>query len=385
MAYRFKMPAATYMGTDALYASEAAFRRLGKKALVVSGKHVTKTGAVGRLADFLGTLGIDWELFNDIPGEPTDEMVKSGVLKYREAGCDFLIGIGGGSPIDTAKAIAAMSVLEGEISGFMGAELTGDFPPVAALPTTAGTGSEATVFTVITDSKRDVKMLLKGDALLPALAVVDPAFTLSAPAGITAATGMDALTHAVESFVSKKANELTDMYALDAVRRIFAFLPAAYKNGGDAKAREEMAVAAFEAGVCINNASVTLVHGMSRPIGALFHVPHGISNAMLLAECMEYSLPGCPERFAKMARAIGAADAGAGDIEAGGAFIEALRRLCETIGIPTLLEYGIERETFLGAIDKMAGDAIASGSPGNTRRKVGAGDAREIYRKLIEK
>jgi alcohol dehydrogenase class IV len=385
MAYRFKMPAATYMGTDALYASEAALRRLGKKALVVSGKHVTKTGAVRRLGDFLGTLGIDWELFNDIPGEPTDEMVRAGVLKYREAGCDFLIGIGGGSPIDTAKAIAAMSVLEGEISGYMGAELTGDFPPVVALPTTAGTGSEATVFTVITDSKRDVKMLLKGDALLPALAVVDPALTLSAPAGITAATGMDALTHAVESFVSKKANDLTDMYALDAVRRIFAFLPAAYKNGRDAKAREEMAVAAFEAGVCINNASVTLVHGMSRPIGALFHVPHGISNAMLLAACMEYSLPGCPERFAKMARAIGAADAKAGDIEAGGAFIEALGWLCAKLEIPTLRGYGIEKDTFLGAIDKMADDAIGSGSPGNTRREVGAEDARAIYRKLIEK
>ncbi len=385
MAYRFKVPAATYIGADALYASEAALRRLGKKALVVSGKHVTKAGAVKRLTDFLETIGTAWELFNDIPGEPTDEMVLAGVQKYREAGCDFLIGMGGGSPLDTAKAIAAMSVLKGEISGFMGAELTGEFPPVMAVPTTAGTGSEATIFTVITDSKKDVKMLLKGDALLPALAVVDPAFTLSAPAGITAATGMDALTHAVESFVSRQANDLTDMYALDAIKRIFAFLPTAYTNGGDKKAREEMAIAAYEAGVCINNASVTLVHGMSRPIGALFHVPHGISNAMLLAQCMEYSLPGCPDRFAKMARAIGAADAQAGEKEAGQAFIYALDRLCETLEIPTLKGYGIEKEAFYGVISKMAGDAVGSGSPGNTRREAGREDVEALYKKLIEK
>lgn len=384
MAYSFKAPGASFMGTGALHMSEAVLRNMGRAALVVSGKHVTQTGAVKELTDFLEAIGIAWELFNDIPGEPTDEMVSAGVQAYEAGGCDFLIGIGGGSPLDTAKAISAMSVLPGEISDYMGAEIGGELPAVAAIPTTAGTGSEATRFTVITDSKRDVKMLLKGDALLPALAVVDPAFTLSAPAGITASTGMDALTHAVEAYLSRKANAPTDMFALDAIRRIFAWLPAVYADGSNKKAREEMAIAAYNAGVCINNASVTLVHGMSRPIGAMFHVPHGISNAMLLSECMAYSLPGCPDRFAVMAKVIGSAGDQATEEEAAQAFIIALKDLCARLEIPTLRGYGIVPEAFKSAIGKMAGDAIASGSPANTRREVSRDDVEAIYKKLIE-
>jgi alcohol dehydrogenase class IV len=383
MAYSFKIPV-TYMGAGALAQSKDALFSLGKKALIVTGKIVEKTAAVSELAGLLRELGIGFEIFSDIPGEPTDEMVEAGVEAYRAGGCDFIIGIGGGSPVDTAKAVAAMSVLPGKIADYMGKAVEGDLPPFAAIPTTAGTGSEATRFSVITDSKRGVKMLLAGDALLPALAIVDPAFTLSAPAGVTVATGMDALTHAIESYVSRKANELSDLYALSAVRRIFKWLPEAYMNGKNSLAREKMALAAYQAGVCINNASVTLVHGMSRPIGALFHVPHGISNAMLLAECMSFSLPGCPDRFAAMAKAVGAAGENEEEGKAARAFVDALGSLAAKLNVPTLREYGIDKTVFDANIPKMASDAVASGSPANTQRAVSRADIEAIYKKLIE-
>jgi len=382
MAFQFKLPERTVMGNNALEASGEIFKGLGKKAFVVTGKNVTKAGAVSKLTQALERWGIAYEVFSDVIGEPTDKVIEAGVREFKSSRCDFLTAIGGGSPLDSAKAIAAMSVLPGRVADYMGVEIDGDFPPMVLIPTTAGTGSEATKFTVITDTEKGVKMLLKGDSLLPSLAVIDPALTMTAPQCVTAATGMDALTHAVESYTSRKGNALTDMYAVDAVKRIFAYLPAAYKNGGDGKAREEMAVAAYEAGVCINNASVTLVHGMSRPIGALFHVPHGISNAMLITECLKFALDGCPEKFAALGRVIGAADETTGDTKAADAFFEALGGLCETLNIPTLQGYGIDRETFDANIDKMARDAIASGSPSNTIKHVTQEDVELIYRRL---
>ena len=382
MAYQFTLPGRTVMGNDALRQSEETMKSLGKNALVVSGKNVTKSGIVKKLTDLLEEWGIGYTVFNDIIGEPTDKMISAGVEAYKAAGCDFLIAIGGGSPIDSAKAISAMSVLKGEISDYMGKELKGDFPPFALIPTTAGTGSEATKFTIITDTKNNVKMLLKGETLLPELTIVDAAFTISMPKGITASTGMDALTHAVEAYTSRRANPLTDMYALDAIKRIFAYLPKAYNDGADLKVREEMAIAAYEAGVCINNASVTLVHGMSRPIGALFHVPHGISNAMLIKECMEYVCGGCTDKFAAMGRAIGAASQDESDEAAAKKFIIELEALCSKLNIPSLEKYGIGKDAFEENIDKMAKDAIKSGSPSNTIMQIDKEDLICIYKRL---
>lgn len=253
---------------------------------------------------------------------------------------------------------------------------------MAAIPTTSGTGSETTKFTIITDSKTDIKMLLGGNSLIPDIAIIDPELTVSMPKGITAATGLDALTHAIESYTSKKAQPLTDSMAVSAVKRIFKYLPLAYKNGDDRKAREEMSVAAFEAGVAINNASVTIVHGMSRPIGANFHVPHGISNAMLLEKCLSFALDGTYERFGELARAIGAADNTDDDKSAAEKLITAIKELCRICEIPTLEEYGIDREKFFAVMDKMADDAIASGSPANTVKTVTKEDVLEIYRRL---
>lgn len=382
MAYEFSLPRRTIIGDNALESSESLIKSLGKKAFIVSGKNVTRIGTVKVLTDCLDNLGIEYEIFNDIIGEPTDLMIESGVKAYKNAKCDFCIAIGGGSPLDSGKAIAAMTKLEGSISDYMGKTIEGDFPPLVLIPTTAGTGSEATKFTVITDSKRNIKMLLKGEALLPDLAVIDSKFSMTSPKSVTAATGMDALTHAVEAYTSRKANSLTDTFALSAIKRIFEFLPLVYKDGDNKKAREEMAIAAYEAGVCINNSSVTLVHGMSRPIGANFHVAHGISNAMLIKECLSYVLDGSYERFGTIGRAINVADDKKSDKEAAEAFLEKLTELCNICEIPTLKEYGINKEEFNKVVDKMAQDAMNSGSPSNTIKEVKKEDLLTIYSRL---
>ncbi len=382
MAYQFTLPDVVIAGEDALKSGEMNIKRLGKKAFIVTGRMITKSGMVGLLTDRLQSWDIDSVVFNDVIGEPTDRTIELGVKAYGASGCDFIISIGGGSPLDSAKAIAAMSVLPGRITDYAGIEISGDFPPMVLIPTTAGTGSEATKFTVITDTVNNRKLLLKGNDLLPDLAILDPAYTLSAPAAITAATGMDALTHAIEAYTSRKGNPMTDVYAISAVKRIFRYLPPAFQDGNDKKAREELQLAAFEAGVCINNASVTLVHGMSRPIGALFHVPHGISNAMLIKDCLEFAMDGCYDRFAVLARAIGAAGKDTGDADAARAFLDRLSRLCRCLEIPTLAEYGINRQEFEAAAEKMARDALASGSPSNTIKQVNLEDILSIYQKL---
>ena len=382
MSYEFSLPGRTIIGENALKDSESILKKLGKKAFIVTGKIVTKMGTVKVLTDCLEGIGIEYEVFNDITGEPTDTMIEAGVKAFKETGCDFCIAIGGGSPLDSGKAIVAMTTLDGNISDYMGKTIEGDFPPLVLIPTTAGTGSETTKFTIITDSKKDIKMLLKGESLLPSLAIIDYTLSITAPKKVTAATGMDALTHAVEAYTSRKANPLTDTYALAAIKRIFKYLPLAYEDGDNKKAREEMALAAFEAGVCINNASVTIVHGMSRPIGALFHVAHGVSNAMLIKECLSYVLDGAYERFADIGRAINAADENDSYKEASEKFLEKLSELCKIVEIPTLKEYGIDKNEFDKVVDKMAQDAMDSGSPSNTIKEVTKEDLVKIYEKL---
>lgn len=382
MAYQFTTPGRTIYGEGALIKSKDFIKQYGKKALIVTGKIVTKIGTVKLLTDLLDSEGIQYVIFNEILGEPTGKMVEAGVFAYKENKCDFLIGIGGGSPLDSTKAIAAMSTLDGSIEDYMGKELEGQFPPMVLIPTTAGTGSEATKFTIITDTKKDIKMLLKGEKLLPQLAIIDPALSVSSPKNVTSATGMDALTHAVEAYTSKKASPITDMYALSAIKRIFKYLPVAYQDGSDIEARKELSLAAYEAGVCINNSSVTLVHGMSRPIGASFHVPHGISNAMLLVECMRFAIPGDYQKFGEIGRNIGAASDTESDEQAAYAFLSALEEICAICEIPTLEEYGINRDKFFDLLDKMAQDALNSGSPANTIRQTEKENMIAIYKAL---
>ena len=370
------------MGENAVEGAKKYFAEMGTRALIISGTVTSKSKCFEELKTALESAGIKTVCFTEIHGEPTDKTVNAALEVYKKNGCDCLAAIGGGSALDTMKAVAVLAAKGGRIADYMGRLIEGSLPFMAAVPTTAGTGSEATRFTVITDTATDIKMLLNGAPLIPDLAIIDPAYTVSSPKGITAATGLDALTHAIESYTSRKAQPLTDTVAISAVKRIFKYLPIAYKDGENLKAREEMSVAAFEAGVAINNASVTLVHGMSRPIGANFHVAHGISNAMLLEKCLSFALDGAYERFADLARAIGAADNSDDDKSAAELLIKAIGELCRLCEIPTLEEYGIPREKFFAVLDKMAADAVASGSPANTVKAVTADDVKEIYRGL---
>jgi alcohol dehydrogenase class IV len=292
------------------------------------------------------------------------------------------VALGGGSPIDSMKAIASLVENGGSISDYMGKIIDVNVPPMAAIPTTAGTGSEATQFTIITDTKKDIKMLLKGSVLMPKLAIIDPQFTMTAPPKITAATGLDALCHAVEAYTSRKAQTLSDTFAVSAVKRIFRYLPVAFHDGKNEEARVQMSVAALEAGIAFNNSSVTIIHGMSRPIGAMFHVAHGISNAMLMKECLGFALEGAYDRFADLGRAIGVAEETDSDPAASEKFLAALEAITKELEIPTLAEYGIEKDAFFAVIDKMAHDAMESKSPQNTRKVVTEEDVKAIYRKL---
>ena len=382
MSRLFYMPPTIISGPDSLSAAGDQIC-LGKKALVVTGKIVARQACTQTLLQLLSDKGVDYEVFSDIPGEPTDLMVQAGLEAYQAARCDFMIAVGGGSPMDLMKAVAVrLKYPTRTLGSFMGQVIPGPFVSMVAIPTTAGTGSEATMFTVITDTSTDVKMLLKGPALIPAVAVVDPAFSVSAPPSVTASTGLDALTHAVESYTSRLAQPLTDTLAVSAVKRIMVNLPRAWRDGQDLEARGQMALAALEAGVCITNASVALVHGMSRPIGALFHVPHGLSNAMLLPDCLEFALEGALERFADLGRATGVAGPCQDDASAARAFLTSVRELCAICQVPTLEEYGVDRKTFFDQIPKMSADAVASGSPGNTVRTVTEADCARIYRGL---
>lgn len=378
----FVIPNHTVVGTNVLGEAAPLLKKMGNKAFIVTGRHVAVSYMMKQLTALLDENGIGCVIFDGITGEPTDTMIENGVEMLKSSGCDFIIGIGGGSPLDSAKAIAAMTVNEGSIADYNGKEITGEILPLAAIPTTAGTGSEATKFTVITDSEKGIKMLLKGDVLVPKLAIVDSSFTVGAPKSVTSATGLDALTHAVEAYTSRKAFSMTDTLAVSAVKRIMKYLPIAYKEPDNSLAREQMSIAALEAGICINNSSVTIVHGMSRPIGALFHVPHGMSNAMLLKECLSFAVSGAYEKFANLGRETGVASDSDSDETAAEKFIDSLQNICDVCEIPTLEQYGIDRDEYYSKISKMATDAVASESPANTVKEVTVDDCIEIYKKL---
>ena len=382
MSHVFLTPHKIVSGRDALNDASGALAKMGRKALVVTDGMMEKLGNVDKVCQVLEGAGVAYSVFAQVNCEPTDQVVDAGLAQYREAECDFLVAIGGGSPIDTMKAIAMLAVCGGRVADYMGKVVEEKLPAMAAIPTTAGTGSEATQFTIITDTATEVKMLLKGPSLLPELAIIDPQFTLTAPPAITAATGVDAFTHAIEAYTSRKAQPISDTFALSAVKRIFANLKQAYDHGDDVEARIQMSVASLEAGIAFNNSSVTIVHGMSRPIGALFHVPHGLSNAMLLEECLRDVACGAVERFADLARQCRLAGSKTPDEEAKDAFIAGVAQLLQSIDIPTLAQYGIDRDAYFASIDKMAQDAFDSGSPSNTRKEMDVPAIKALYERM---
>ena len=382
MSEVFMMPRKIISGPNVIAELGQHIQGKGKKALIVTDQMMVKFGNAAKVENALKAAYVPYVIYDGSNTEPTDIIVDEGLKIYKEEGCDFLIALGGGSPMDTAKAIAMLTVCPGKLRDYMHTVIDMPVPFIVAIPTTAGTGSEATKNTIIADTETNVKMLLGGPSLIPDLAVVDPTFTMTAPPKVTAATGIDALTHVIEAYTSRKAIPMTDMFALSAIKKIHKNLPICYKDGQNVEARMQMSVAALEAGIAFTNASVTIVHGMSRPIGALFHIAHGVSNAILLPACMEFAIKENTDRFATIGRIMGVADENTPDEEAAQAFVVEVTRFCKEVGIPTLAELGVAKEDFFAQLDKMASDALESGSPQNTMRIPSKEDLIEIYKKL---
>lgn len=382
MANLFLTPNKIVAGERALQLAKPHIKELGTKALIVTDNMMIKLGNLDRVTNILTSIGITYTVYSQVNSEPTNIMVEEGRQIFKDNNCNFLIGLGGGSPIDTMKAIGAMLTNEGQISDYLGKVITNKLPNMVAIPTTAGTGSEATQFTVISDVKTGKKMLISGPVLIPNLAIVDPIFTITAPPSVTASTGIDALTHAIESYTSRKSQPISDSFAISAIKRIFKNLKKVYINGKNEEARTEMAIASLEAGISFNNSSVTLVHGMSRPIGAIFHIPHGLSNALLLEKCLNFAKDGCEAKLSDLAREIGIKKTS--QKESAEAFIQEVSKLCEEIQITNLKDFGIEKEEFFSFLDKMAEDALESKSPLNTIKQPTKDEIIEIYKSLWE-
>lgn len=353
----------------------------GAKALIISDHVMMGLGYVSNCKNYLQEDGVGIELYLGVESEPTDKYVQEALEIYEKEKCDIIISLGGGSCIDTAKAVSVVATNGGYIGDYMGGRKLVENSPVQhiSIPTTAGTGSEATDATIITNTETDIKMMIKQPPFMPDVAIVDPLLTISSPRSVTAATGIDALSHAIEAYISKKSQPMTDMLALSAMKLIVKNLKTSYENGKDLDAREGVSLGSLQAGMAFSNASVCLVHGMSRPIGALFHVPHGISNAMLLPAVLEYSMEKCTERLADLGRLFQEDMRNISDDQAAEIAVEEVKKLCLDLGIPNLKEYGIDSSKFDLLIDKMAEDALASGSPQNNPKVPTKQEIKELY------
>lgn len=382
----FRVPEAIFYGrgSSEKVGAEAALR--GKKALIISDKIMDQLGYVSECRTLLQEAGVNSEIYLGVASEPTDEYVAEALTLFQKEQCDMVISVGGGSCIDTAKAIAVLATNGGYIGDYMGGRKLAQNAPVPhiAIPTTAGTGSEATDVTVITNSSNDVKMMIKQPAFMPSVAIVDPLLTISSPKNVTSATGVDALSHAIEAYLSKKAHPMTDTMAVSAMKLIVENILTAYNEGENVDAREAMSLGSLQAGMAFSNASVCLVHGMSRPIGALFHVPHGISNAMLLPAVLEFSQEACIDRLADIGRIFQPDNESLTREEAAEIAVQSVKDLCLKLNIPNLRGWGIDEEAFKAAISKMATDAIDSGSPGNNPRVPTQSELEELYHVCYE-
>ncbi|UNN04827.1 iron-containing alcohol dehydrogenase [Rhodococcus opacus] len=353
------------------------------RPLVVTDSFLVGTGAAEQMIKTLESTGLSPRLFADTVPDPTTDSLDAGLAAIAEHDCDSVIGFGGGSPMDTAKALGILGRQGGQMRDYKAPRNnTGPALPVIAVPTTAGSGSEATQFTVITDSVSDEKMLCPGLAFLPIAAVIDYELTVSMPPRLTADTGVDALTHAIEAYVSKKANPFADSLALTAIGTIGRVLRRAYTDGSDAEAREQMMLAATQAGIAFSNSSVALVHGMSRPIGAHFHVAHGLSNAMLFPAVTAFSVRAAESRYADCARALGVATTGDDNTTAANNLVDALRELCRDVAVPTPKAYGIDKARWDELIPLMAEQALGSGSPTNNPLVPTDAEIRDLYAQI---
>ena len=368
MISQFNVPATVITGAGASRELGTQLARLGaRRVLFVTDAFMVSSGLVDGFVRALGDAKIDVALFSNVQPDPTDANVRDGLRVFVGSNCDAIVALGGGSPIDAAKAIAVLVQNSEPLSQYQGYhKVSRAGAPLVVIPTTAGTGSEVTKVAVITDTARDVKMMMLDRHFLPTVALVDFELTLSMPPALTAHVGVDTLTHGIESYVSRKATALTDPLALTSIRLVAEHLETAWREPTNRTAREGMMLAATLGGMAFANSSVALVHGMSRPIGAVFHVPHGLSNAVLLPAVTRFSLVGAVERYATVARTMGLATGADSAAVAGEKLLVGLAALNARLAVPRLGGCkGVTRERFDTLKAKMAIDALASGSPGN--------------------
>ncbi|HEY3911057.1 MAG TPA: iron-containing alcohol dehydrogenase [Stellaceae bacterium] len=376
-------PRSLAIGGGALAELPGVLQRFAlSRPLIVTDPYIRDCGLLERATSLLDRARIEWEAFSDTVPDPTTAVVEQGARILAEGGFDSLVALGGGSSIDTAKAMSVLVANGGPMRLYkVPAEITKAGPPIVAIPTTAGTGSEVTRFTVITDTETDEKMLIAGLACCPLAAIVDYELTLTMPLRLTADTGLDSLTHAIEAYVSRRASPYTDGLAKNAMGLIARHIRTACAEPGNRAAREAMMLGATTAGMAFSNASVALVHGMSRPIGAFFHVPHGLSNAMLLPEITAFSVPAALDRYADCARAMGVADENEGSQGAVARLLDELQRLNRDLQVPTPRAYGIDADRYEELLPVMASQALASGSPANNPRVPSSDEIIALYRR----
>lgn len=384
MAQRFILNEVSYFGAGARKELPAVMERMGlKKALVCTDKGLLKVGTAQKVTEVLDEAGIAYEIYSEIKPNPTVTNVKQGIQAFADAKADCIIAIGGGSSMDTAKGIGIVTN-NPEFSDIV--SLEGVAPtkkksvPIIALPTTAGTGAEVTINYVIIDEERQAKMVCVDPNDIPAVAIVDPELMYSLPKGLTAATGMDALTHAIEGYITKGAWVMSDMYELQAIKMIAENLPLAVEEPTNPVGREGMALAQYIAAQAFSNVGLGLVHGMAHPMGSLHDVPHGVANALLLPTIMEFNMPKCIEKFGIIARTMGVDTTGMTAEQAAQAAVDAVKALSIRVGIPqTLGELGIKEEDIPALAAQAITDVCTPGNP----RDVTEAEIIELYKKVL--
>lgn len=367
MSYKFYMPTMSLMGEDCLHDLIPEIRSKGfKKALIVTDNVLVSIGLVDKLTNELTGAGVEFVIYKDTKPNPTVKNVNDGLELLKENNCDFVISFGGGSPHDCAKGIALLASNGGEIKDYEGVDKSKKPQlPLVAINTTAGTGSEMTIFAIITDEDRHVKMALVDKHMTPIIAVNDPVLMTAMPKGLTAATGMDALTHAIEAYVSTAATPVTDACAEKAIEIISQYLIKAVEDGSDLKARDQMAYAEFLAGMAFNNASLGYVHAMAHQLGGFYDLPHGVCNAILLPHVQRFNSKVVADKLRVVAKYMGVDIQSMNDKEGADACIQAIEKLSKAVGIPTGLQElkGVKKEDFTTLATNALKDACGLTNP----------------------
>lgn len=384
MVNRFILNEVSYFGPGARKELPTVVNRLGlKKALVVTDKGLVKFGVAKMVTDVLDEAGIPFEMYSEVKPNPTVTNVKMGVDAFAASGADFIVAIGGGSSMDTAKGIGIVTN-NPEFADVV--SLEGCAPtkhktvPIIALPTTAGTAAETTINYVIIDEEKQKKMVCVDPNDIPCCSIIDAELMYSLPKGITAATGMDALTHAIEGYITKAAWELSDMFEIEAIRLINKYLRIAVYDPKNPKGRSGMALAQYVAGMAFSNVGLGVVHGMAHPMGSLFDIPHGVANALLLPTIMEFNKPVCIEKYVEIAKAMDAYKDGMTKAEAAQAACDAVRALAIEVGIPQhLSDLGITEKDIDALADQAIEDVCTPGNP----RLVTRQDIVDLYKKVL--